>query len=163
DTSPDYPASYALNNVVGVAATTNTDARYGPSNYGPHTIELGAPGRSILSTVRNNGYASWSGTSMAAPFVTGVLALVESQHPALPSYDVIHQVRRTVAKTPALNGRTVPGGRLNAYKAVSTPRPDHTGPSVVSMVPNASGASPVSSVRVTFSEAITPATFTLAD
>jgi serine protease len=163
DLYPTYPAAYDLRNVVTVAATTRNDARYAPSNYGPTTVDLGAPGRDVLSTVRNDGYKGFSGTSMAAPHVTGVLALVRGQNPSWTYYQAIDQVLATADKIPALKGRTVTGGRLNAFRALTQLRPDGDGPVVVSMVPGATGAQPVSSVRLTFSEGINPATFALED
>src|SRR5262249_41379031 len=96
DLGPLYPASYNLGNVRTLPATTHAAATPSSSNSGPATVDLGAPGLNIISTVRNDGYAIMSGTSMAAPFVTGALALVRSQHPTWRYYQVIDQVLRTV-------------------------------------------------------------------
>src|SRR5262249_5966104 len=76
---------------------------------------------------------------------------------------VIDQVLRTVDPDRFLAGKVSTGGRLNAYRAVSAVLPDVTGPRVVAALPNASGASPVSRVRLTFSEGINASTFTTSD
>src|SRR5262249_46817539 len=93
----------------------------------------------------------------------GVLALVKTEHPNWRYYQVINQVLQTVDPLKALQGKTVTGGQVDAYRALTTVLPGVTNPIVVSAVPNASGTKPVSSLRVTFSEGINPSTFTLAD
>nr|NCR73594.1 S8 family serine peptidase [Microcystis aeruginosa LG13-12] len=66
DTSPSYPASYNLANIISVASTTRTDSLSSFSNYGLTSVDLGAPGSEIYSTTPNNTYATYSGTSMAS-------------------------------------------------------------------------------------------------
>src|SRR5207248_10926840 len=132
DAQPSYPASLNLGNVVTVAATTREGGIALFSNYGATSVDLGAPGLSIVSTTRNNTYNNFSGTSMAAPYVAGVLALVKSLHPDWHYYRVIDQVFRTVTPVAALQGKTVTGGQVNAYRAVTAVLPDLTSPRVVS-------------------------------
>ena len=61
-----------------------------------------------------SGYASYSGTSMAAPHVTGAAALYKSTRPAATAADVKAAILASAVPTPALQGKVVTGGRLNA-------------------------------------------------
>ncbi len=126
DTTPHFPSSYDAPNVVAVAATTNTDARASFSNFGATSVDLGAPGVGILSTIRGGAYASFSGTSMATPHVAGVAALVLAV-PAfanLTAAELKARILNSVDPIPSLAGITVTGGRLNASKAVGPATPD---------------------------------------
>ena len=58
------------------------------SNYGKKSIDIFAPGSDIYSTVPENGYEMLSGTSMAAPVVTGLAALIMSYYPELTAQEV---------------------------------------------------------------------------
>ena len=100
---------------------------------------------------------------MAAPFVTGTIGLLHTLHPDWSYSQLIRQVLSSVDKVSSLSGKVATGGRLNAGKAVGADQGDTSGARVVSMTPNASGLDPVTSVRLTFSEAIDPATFTAGD
>ena len=117
DSTPHYPSSYDAPNVVSVASTTNTDARSSFSNYGALSVDLGAPGSGILSTVRNGGYGTFSGTSMATPHVSGAAALVLSEC-ALGTAALRDLILGNVDSIPALAGITVTGGRLNVDRAI---------------------------------------------
>jgi subtilisin family serine protease len=76
DLRPSYPASYKTDNLIAVASTDSKDSLSYFSNYGKQSTHLAAPGSSILSINLNGGYATSSGTSMAAPHVSGVSALI---------------------------------------------------------------------------------------
>lgn len=115
-----YPAAYD-DYVVAVAATDNSDEKTAFSNYG-EWVDISAPGVSIWSTVYDDGYAAWSGSSMAAPFVSGVAGLVRSQNPSWSAGAVRGQLLHTADGIDGLN----PGyegklgmGRVNAYQAVT--------------------------------------------
>ena len=123
DTTPNYPSNYmqdsACPNVIAVAALTSTGGLASFSNYGATTVHLGAPGNGIWSTVpgKNNtsSYASYSGTSMATPHVTGACALYASINPTATAAQIKAAILNaaTATSTPSLNGKTITGGRLN--------------------------------------------------
>lgn len=159
DITPSYPASYNLDNVISVAAVDRYGNLASFSNYGATSVDLAAPGVSILSTVRSGGYATYSGTSMATPFVAGVAALVWSQNPMWSYSQVRQRLLDTVSPLASLAGKTATGGMVNAFAAVNSSFVP-PGPYVTS---STSVGSPISSVRVTFDKAVNPATFTAAD
>src|SRR5262249_54346806 len=112
DTSPNYPSAYNLPNIIAVAAMPSSRAPASYCNYGAVTVELGAPGSGIYSTVRG-GYATFSGTSMATPHVTGVVGLLLARNPTWTNSQIIQQILNTTTPDSALSGRTVTGGILN--------------------------------------------------
>ncbi|AFY79638.1 subtilisin-like serine protease [Pleurocapsa sp. PCC 7327] len=117
--NPAYPASYDLDNIISVAATDASDRLAWFSNYGATSVDLGAPGVSVLSTVPGGGYASYDGTSMATPHVSGVASLLWSEDPNLSAQEVKELLLTTVDPLTVLEGKTVSGGRLNAFNALS--------------------------------------------
>lgn len=118
DTSPSFPANFNLPNIISVTATDRFDRLPAFANTGPTNVDLAAPGVAILSTTPNNNYASLSGTSMAAPFVSGAAGLVLSVNPGISVSALKSALLDTVDPVPALNGRVLTGGRLNAFNAV---------------------------------------------
>lgn len=142
DTTPMYPASYDLPNIISVAATDNRDNLAWFSNYGARSVDIGAPGQDILSTLPTYPtttyyqgnylfYGFLDGTSMAAPHVAGAAALVLSA-PGLGGLSVAQLKDRLLScgdPDPALAGRTVTGKRLNVYRAIvgcAAPAPTYT-------------------------------------
>jgi subtilisin family serine protease len=119
DLYPFYPASYNLDNIISVAATDRYDQLAYFSNYGATTVDLGAPGVDVLSTIPGGGYATYSGTSMASPHVSGVAALLWSLDSGLSAQEVKDLILQTAEPIAALSGITVTGGRLNAYNALN--------------------------------------------
>jgi hypothetical protein len=115
DTVPVYPASYALPNVVTVAASTNADQRAAFSNYGATSVQLAAPGLAIQSTVPGNAYASLQGTSMATAHVSGAALLALSMCGVTTS-QLKSLILDNVDRVPAFSGITTTGGRLNVRK-----------------------------------------------
>ena len=121
-----YPAAHALDNIIAVAATDPNDNKASFSNYGGTSVDLCAPGVNIYSTVRlaltavdNRGYDYMSGTSMAAPMVSGAAALVWAKYPDWSATKVRQLLLATVDRIPSLDGRVVSGGRLNLGRAMS--------------------------------------------
>jgi serine protease len=168
DTTPSYPANYAGDNVIAVAATDRNDRLASFSNYGRTTVDIAAPGVAIYSTLPNGQYGTYSGTSMATPHVVGAIALVWDAHPDWTYHQVVDAVLNTADRISSLSGKVVTG-RLDVAKAITygnttpapTPTTDTTGAYVTGV--SFSGSGGISSARVTFSEAINPSTFTSAD
>jgi subtilisin family serine protease len=118
DITPTYPCSYDLQNLICVAASTTDDAKASFSNYGEKSVDLVAPGIGVVSTTLDQGYLSLSGTSMAAPHVAGVAALIWARAPWASVADVRWALLSSVDRIDALSGTTVTGGRLNARRAL---------------------------------------------
>jgi len=121
DATPQYPAAYNSDNIISVASITSTGALSSFSNYGTTNVDIGAPGSSIYSSVpaRSRGavvssYASYSGTSMATPHVTGAAALYASTHAGATALQIKQAILGTALPTPSLAGKTGTGARLNA-------------------------------------------------
>lgn len=112
DATPHYPSNYSNANVISVAAITSAGARSSFSNYGETSVDLGAPGSGILSTLPN-GYGSYSGTSMATPHVTGAAALYAASHPGATADMIKTAILNSVVATSSLTGKCVTGGRLD--------------------------------------------------
>ncbi|HKB04289.1 MAG TPA: S8 family serine peptidase [Gemmataceae bacterium] len=167
DAGPVYPANYAGDNVLTVAATDRTDRLASFSNFGRTSVDIAAPGVGIYSTLPNGKYGTFSGTSMATPHVTGALALVWDAHPTWTYRQVIDAVLAGADRLTSLGGTVATGGRLNVAKAIagavgSTPAVDTVGAYVTGVTFTGTGSA-INGARVTFNEAINPATFTAAD
>src|SRR5262249_50751144 len=117
DTTPFFPANYNAPNVLSVAATDNRDAKASFSNFGSNTVHLGGPGVNVLSTTIGNTYSFFSGTSMAAPHVSGAAALVLSVC-SLDTAGLKNNLLSNVDLISSLSGITITGGRLNVDKAI---------------------------------------------
>jgi subtilisin family serine protease len=154
DATPHYPSSYDSACIVAVAATDRKDAMAGFSCYGVTSVDLGAPGVSVLSTVPVSSYDSYNGTSMATPHVSGVAALAVSVDPTLTVSQLKDALLSSADKIPSLSGRTVTGGRLNARATLEFLNPSLK---LLSVTPSGGVASPVSTVVATFSEQVMPA------
>lgn len=119
DASPFYPASYPLANIVSVAAVDSAGGLAGFSNYGKTSVDVAAPGVDILSTTLGGGYGWLSGTSMAAPHVSGVLSLLAGQHPEYTAQQLVTRVKTTTRPLPSLSGKVATGGMVNAALALT--------------------------------------------
>jgi subtilisin family serine protease len=140
--TPYYPAAYS--NVIAVASTDADDTLSSFSNYGSW-LSVAAPGRNLWTTYANGSYSGFSGTSAAAPVVSGIAGLVRSANPALSNSQVKAIIEQTADDLGAPGFDPVYGwGRVNAYKAVlaavgTPPPPDSTPPST-SITSPSSGA-----------------------
>lgn len=119
DTTASYPSNYqctangSYDCVIAVAAIAKDGTKSSFSNYGATTVDIGAPGSGIYSTLPSNTYGSYNGTSMATPHVTGAAALWASTHSGATAAQIRSAIVGSAVPTASLSGRTVTGGRLN--------------------------------------------------
>jgi subtilisin family serine protease len=121
----EYPCESAVENLICVTSTNHNDGgAWGFANWGAASVDLAAPGRDILSTVfasqslYGGPYDFKTGTSMSAPHVAGVAALLFSQSPHASPGQVRSAILSSVDPLPSLMGRTGTGGRLDAASAL---------------------------------------------
>lgn len=119
DVTPNYPAaistlsSAGYESVISVASINSGGGLSWFSNWGDVTVDIGAPGEGILSTSANGSYTTMSGTSTAAPHVTGALALFASHNMDASAAAIRQALLDSAAPTASLAGRTMSGGRLD--------------------------------------------------
>lgn len=120
DANASYPSSYISDNIIAVASITSSGDISSFSSYGATSVDLGAPGSGILSTVpaRSKGnvvsaYATYSGTSMATPHVSGAVALYAAANPGASAAQMKAAVLGATIPTASLSGKCLTGGRLN--------------------------------------------------
>lgn len=117
DLTPTYPANYPNTNIISVAALTSAGARASFSNFGATSVDIAAPGVGIWSTVPGTGntssYAAYNGTSMAAPHVTGAVALYKSIYPSATATQIRNAIFSKALPTSSMTGRSTTGGRLH--------------------------------------------------
>lgn len=116
--NPSYPAHF--DSVISVAALDIADNKSDFSNFGP-TVDIAAPGTGIFSTKINNTFGSLNGTSMAAPIVAGVAALIWGNNPQFSLLDVENILLSTA--DPLETKEEIGAGRVNAYKAIQVTEP----------------------------------------
>lgn len=120
DTRDSFPSNYTSPNVIAVASITSTGALSSFSQWGATTVDIGAPGSGIWSTVPVSqkgsivsGYSSYNETSMATPHVTGAAALCSSLNPGASAAQIKAALLNAATPTPSLQGKVLTGGRLD--------------------------------------------------
>jgi subtilisin family serine protease len=125
DTTASYPSNYdttagaGYDAVIAVAAIDKAGNLASFSQYGAKTVDIGAPGVDIYSTLPYNSYGSYNGTSMATPHVSGAAALYASTHSGATAAQIKSALLNSAVPTDSLTGKTVTGGRLDANAALS--------------------------------------------
>ncbi len=119
----DYPGGYDLSNILAVGASDGTDDIANFSNYGPVTVDVIAPGTNVYSAYGNadDAYRYQDGTSMSAPLVAGIVALLRAEHPTDTPAMIINRVLNTVDKQEGLEDIVRTGGRVNLARALAAP------------------------------------------
>jgi thermitase len=118
DSTPHYPASYQVDNVISVAASTNVDTLASFSTYGKRTVHIAAPGHKIYSSVPGGKYDNFSGTSMATPHVAGAAALLWGANMNLTYAEIKDRLLKSRDYIPGMSRRVASSGRLNVYNAL---------------------------------------------
>ena len=152
DTTPHDPSSFASPSIIAVAASDESDGRASFSNYGLTSVDIAAPGSSILSTFQGN-YAFASGTSMAAPHIAGAAALIATRNPALSVASIKALLLQSADVVPQWSGLSMSSGRLNLFSALS--QAGGNNPPVVSMTSPTSGSTLARSTPVVLQAAAT--------
>jgi subtilisin family serine protease len=118
DALPFFPAGYDAPNIISVAALTSSGQYATFSSYGATSVDIAAPGVNVLSTLPGNRYGYNDGTSMAAPHVSGTIALVVSVNPELGSAALKQIVLCSAEPLADRSKPTLTSGRVNAHNAV---------------------------------------------
>ena len=139
DVTAMYPCAYDEPNVICVGASDPNDARASFSNFGAATVDLFAPGESIVSTIPG-GHAAMDGTSMAAPHAAGAAALTLGAQPSHSTAQVRAALLGGVDRPAGLAGLSVTGGRLNAAATLGVVAPPQAAPPAVAPLARAATA-----------------------
>ena len=118
-----FPCCYDVDNIVSVGSSDSAGTLSYFSNYGKYYVDLCAPGSEILSLSANSGYCIKSGTSMSAPHISGIAALMLSKHLYLPALHMRDILLRSVDMTPHLVGKVAASGKINAFAALRNTYP----------------------------------------
>lgn len=119
DTHKYFPADYGLSNIISVTAIDPNTKVLSSSNYGVETVDLAAPGQSILSTLPGNSYGYLTGTSQATAFVTGAAAVVMAHKGTFSAEETKKYLLATGDSEETLINKTGTGRKLNLYKALT--------------------------------------------
>jgi len=145
DARPAYPASYGLDNIISVAAIDRSGNMASFSNYGSSSVDVGAPGVRIWSSTAEDdtAYDAYDGTSMAAPHVAGIAALLRAVNRRISFNDIKRFLDEGATPLTSISGNTVTGGLVNAFGALSRQAGlPYTPPTIVVPPPDASPGNP---------------------
>jgi serine protease len=119
DVTPNFPSNYESPNVIAVLASNRLDQKASFSSFGSRTVDVGAPGQDILSTTPGNNFAVFSGTSMATPHVSGLVALLKAHNPARTPQQIKNLILTGGDVTPATDTEVLTGRRINAFGSLT--------------------------------------------
>lgn len=117
DKTEVYPTNAGLSNTIAVSASNSSDTKPSWSNYGRAKVHVAAPGDAIMSTLPGDKYDNLSGTSMATPLVSGLVALVLAQDPTLKPLQIRSLLQLTGTQVAI---ETACACRVDAFNAVDT-------------------------------------------
>ena len=125
DVSPFYPASFNLDNIISVAAIDSSGALTSFSNYGVESVDIAAPGIGVYTTIPNNQYGAYQGTSIATPHVTGAIALLYAYHPEYVYSQAVWAIIHSGTVNSGLDQKCASSAILNVYQSliVTAPTP----------------------------------------
>lgn len=121
DSTPHYPSSYTLDNIIAVASIAEGGALSGFSCYGKESVDIGAPGSGIYSTTAesDSAYDTYSGTSMATPHVAGAAAFIWGRDLSASYAEIRDTLYETAALNPALTGKVATDSELDLFTALT--------------------------------------------
>jgi len=123
DSRPHYPSNYATANMVSVAAHASNDELASFSCFGRNTVHIAAPGHKITSCIKNGGYGTYSGTSMATPHVAGAVGLLLAHTGRMDHAIFKERLLKTSVPVRSYRGKMQANGRLNVYNLLTDTRP----------------------------------------
>ncbi|MCT4566049.1 MAG: S8 family serine peptidase, partial [Maledivibacter sp.] len=121
-THPTYPACFNIPNLLSVASITNMGVLSKYSGYGKY-IDVAAPGENIMTTMPENQYKTFSGTSAAAAHVTAIAGLLKSNLPDLTYTEIVNRIKENVVVCHTLKDKIATNGRVNGFAALSNTKP----------------------------------------
>jgi len=150
DANPYYPASFALPNLISVAATDNVDQLASWSNWGIKKVSVAAPGTNLLTTQMGGGYWNVTGTSAAAPLVTGIAGLLKTFRPAADTRLIVRAISEGARQVASLSGKVSSGGVADAAGALAKIQgPAHQSPPLLVPGRGSGGTGPGGSFSTT--------------
>ena len=118
DVGPIYPASWTSQNIISVASMNKDVELSSFSNYGVNSVNVAAPGEEIISTLPGNTYGQKSGTSMAAGFVSGQAALIQSKNSGVNANEIKQMIMDNSDSLSSMIGKVYKGSRINCYNSL---------------------------------------------